>query len=55
MAKKRARETDGATEAPDKMVDDGDSSDDEVRLPFLTYGLPCPQPTMTYVVLVPRR
>lgn len=30
MAKKRAREADGATEAPDKMVQDSDSSDDEV-------------------------
>lgn len=30
MAKKRAREADGAAEAPDKMVEDGDSSDDEV-------------------------
>ncbi|TGJ78831.1 hypothetical protein E0Z10_g9934 [Xylaria hypoxylon] len=29
MAKKRAREADGATEAPDKMVEDSDSSDDE--------------------------
>ncbi|KAI1291493.1 putative actin cytoskeleton organization and vesicular protein [Xylaria venustula] len=29
MAKKRAREADGAAEAPDKMVEDGDSSDDE--------------------------
>lgn len=32
MAKKRAREADGAAEDPDKMVEDGDSSDDEVRL-----------------------
>lgn len=30
MAKKRAREADGAAEAPDKMVEDGDSSDDDV-------------------------
>lgn len=30
MAKKRSREADGATEAPDKMVEDGDSSDDDV-------------------------
>ncbi|KAJ3580358.1 hypothetical protein NPX13_g207 [Xylaria arbuscula] len=29
MAKKRAREADGATEAPDKMAEDSDSSDDE--------------------------
>ncbi|KAI0459511.1 putative actin cytoskeleton organization and vesicular protein [Xylaria acuta] len=29
MAKKRAREADGATEAADKMVEDSDSSDDE--------------------------
>ncbi|KAH8159296.1 hypothetical protein CIB48_g8954 [Xylaria polymorpha] len=29
MAKKRAREADGASEAPDKMVEDSDSSDDE--------------------------
>ncbi|KAI3335214.1 putative actin cytoskeleton organization and vesicular protein [Ustulina deusta] len=29
MAKKRAREADGAAEAPDKMVQDSDSSDDE--------------------------
>ncbi|KAI0970520.1 putative actin cytoskeleton organization and vesicular protein [Xylaria arbuscula] len=29
MAKKRAREADGAAEAADKMVEDGDSSDDE--------------------------
>ncbi|KAI0387982.1 p21-C-terminal region-binding protein-domain-containing protein [Hypomontagnella monticulosa] len=29
MAKKRSREADGATEAPDKMVEDGDSSDDD--------------------------
>ncbi|KAI0813810.1 putative actin cytoskeleton organization and vesicular protein [Xylaria sp. FL0064] len=29
MAKKRARETDGSSEAPDKMVEDSDSSDDE--------------------------
>lgn len=29
MAKKRAREADGAAEAPDKMVEDGDSSDDD--------------------------
>ncbi|KAI1420934.1 putative actin cytoskeleton organization and vesicular protein [Xylaria sp. FL1777] len=29
MAKKRAREADGATETPDKMVEDSDSSDDE--------------------------
>ncbi|KAI1361757.1 putative actin cytoskeleton organization and vesicular protein [Xylaria arbuscula] len=29
MAKKRAREADGATEAPDKMAKDSDSSDDE--------------------------
>ncbi|KAI0466830.1 putative actin cytoskeleton organization and vesicular protein [Xylaria cf. heliscus] len=29
MAKKRAREADGAAEAPDKMVEDSDSSDDE--------------------------
>lgn len=34
MAKKRAREADGATaQDPDKMVDDGESSDDEVRFP----------------------
>lgn len=33
MAKKRAREADGAAEDPDKMVEDGDSSDeDEVSL-----------------------
>ncbi|KAI0847500.1 p21-C-terminal region-binding protein-domain-containing protein [Daldinia vernicosa] len=29
MAKKRAREADGAAEAPDKMVEDSDSSDDD--------------------------
>ncbi|KAI1277957.1 putative actin cytoskeleton organization and vesicular protein [Xylaria sp. FL0933] len=29
MAKKRAREADGSSEAPDKMVEDSDSSDDE--------------------------
>ncbi|KAI1491668.1 p21-C-terminal region-binding protein-domain-containing protein [Biscogniauxia mediterranea] len=29
MAKKRAREADGASEAPDKMVEDSDSSDDD--------------------------
>ncbi|KAI0889226.1 p21-C-terminal region-binding protein-domain-containing protein [Annulohypoxylon maeteangense] len=29
MAKKRAREADGAAEAPEKMVEDGDSSDDD--------------------------
>ncbi|KAI1081658.1 p21-C-terminal region-binding protein-domain-containing protein [Whalleya microplaca] len=29
MAKKRAREADGAAEAADKMVEDGDSSDDD--------------------------
>ncbi len=32
MAKKRAREADGAAEDPDKMAEDSDSSDDEVRL-----------------------
>lgn len=30
MAKKRAREADGAAEAPDKMVEDSESSDDDV-------------------------
>jgi len=30
MAKKRAREADGTTEAFDKMAVDNDSSDDEV-------------------------
>lgn len=44
MAKKRAREADGAAEAPDKMVEDGDSSDDEVsgmhgRMDALKYHL----------------
>lgn len=32
MAKKRAREADGASADPDKMVDEGESSDDEASL-----------------------
>ena len=35
MSKKRAREADGKTADPDKMVDEGESSDDEASLFFL--------------------
>lgn len=38
MAKKRAREADGTTEAPDKMVEDSDSSDDEVSMFICVVG-----------------
>lgn len=44
MAKKRAREADGATEAPDKMVQDSDSSDDEVSSTALEWLPMSPEP-----------
>lgn len=47
MAKKRAREADGAAEVfdNDKMVEDSDSSDDDVSAQRLGLPLSCPKPT----------